>query len=507
VSEATDVHIVSVAEMRTLEAAAFAAGISEAALQQRAADAIAAEVLPMVEFGQRVAVLVGHGNNGRDGALAGIRLAARSVGVDLVLAPRHTVTDAELLRLRSLGARVLPWDRGREAVGGAAVALDAIAGIGAHGALREPLAAMARLLDGCAAHVVAVDGPSGIDADSGDVPGDAVWADTTVTLGAIKQGLLRFPAAERVGRLVVRDIGIPTEAEAGLAYRCLTAADVHPPARPLGAHKYRFGRVLVVAGSDQYLGAAVLCTGAALRSGAGLVTVASTSKVQQAIASRLPEATFLGDELRIEADPHAATEQVSAALETHSTLVLGPGLGRSSATTAFVAGVLRSRKPDAPVVIDADGLYALSEIPQWQAHMSANVVLTPHAGELQRLVGSATPSDAAPWQQARELAQQWRCMLVAKGPFTSVADGEGRTDVWPHANPALATGGTGDVLAGLCGGLIAQGSAPGDAARLAVVVHALVAQRIVGSRGWRTLLASDMLDELPSVLAAATQRR
>ena len=223
------VKIVSVAEMRALEAAAFAAGVSEAALQARAGREVADEVASMVLPGQRVVVLVGHGNNGRDGALAATALAARGIGVELILAPRHAVTDAELRTLRGLGAIVCGIEDGLQASGAiqsARVALDAISGIGIQGALREPLASMARMVNE-APHleVVALDIPSGIDADSGEVLGDAVRADTTVTLGAVKQGLLRFPAAEHVGRLVVRDIGIPPAAGAELPYRCLARED------------------------------------------------------------------------------------------------------------------------------------------------------------------------------------------------------------------------------------------------------------------------------------------
>jgi ADP-dependent NAD(P)H-hydrate dehydratase / NAD(P)H-hydrate epimerase len=502
--------IVSVAEMRALEAAAFAAGVSEAALQASAGRAVADEVERMVLPGQRVVVLVGHGNNGRDGALAATALGARGIGVELVLALRHAVTDAELRTLRRLGARLCGVDdqHAREAIKSARVAIDAISGIGIQGALREPLASMARMVN-AAPHleVVALDVPSGIDADSGDVLGDAVRADTTVTLGAVKQGLLRFPAAERVGRLIVRDIGIPPAAGAELPYRCLGPEAVSAPPRPIGAHKYSFGRVLVVAGSEQFVGAPVLCVGGALRSGAGLVTLATTRAARHVVAARLPEATYTRVELRIEADPRQAARDMLA--NETQVLVLGPGLGRSQATTALVEELLRLRPRESSLVVDADGLFALSEIADWHAKLGPNTILTPHAGELRRLVD--TRADAVPtWVDAGRLATKWGCVLVAKGPFTSVACADGRVDVWPHANAALATGGTGDVLAGMCGGLLAQGCEPADAARLAVVAHALAGEQVVQSRGWRTLLASDLFEAIPEVLrelGGATRRR
>ncbi|HEY0583147.1 MAG TPA: NAD(P)H-hydrate dehydratase [Chloroflexota bacterium] len=498
-------NIVSVAQMRALETAAFASGIPEAALQEQAGRAVAEEVFRLLEPDQRVAVLIGHGNNGRDGAVAAEWLLRHQTPVDLMLAPRHAVTADELSLLTALGASIVPgaWSTRLQA---ARVAIDALAGIGVRGALREPLAFIVPLLNlartesGGALQVVSVDIPSGIDADSGAVPGEAVWADVTVTLGGVKQGLLCFPAAARVGRLVPREIGIPSSASAGLPYNCLVEADLGPllPQRPLDAHKYRFGRALVIAGSDHFPGAAALCSAAAARVGSGLVTLAASRDVRLAVATRTPEVTYTQRDVR-PADGPSALEPLQPYLETHNALVLGPGLGRSEATTAFVCALLESRKADQSLVIDADGLVALSEIPNWPALVDANVVLTPHAGELERLAGQKLASDTPLWVQAGRLAEQWGCTLLAKGPFTCIARPDGRVDVWPRPNSALATGGTGDVLAGVAGGLLAQHLDAWDAARLAVGLHGLAAQRVVG-RGWRTLLASDLLSELPAAL-------
>jgi NAD(P)H-hydrate epimerase len=161
--------------------------------------------------------------------------------------------------------------------------------------------------------------------------------------------------------------------------------------------------------------------------------------------------------------------------------------------------LLQARSRDSALVIDADGLVALSELPDWPSLVDERVILTPHSGELERLTGEPVPPDVPIWVHAGQLAQQWHCTLVAKGPFTCIARPDGRVDVWPRANAALATGGTGDVLAGITAGLLAQRLTPWDAARLAVGVHGLAAERVVG-RGWRTLLASDLLLELPAVL-------
>jgi NAD(P)H-hydrate epimerase len=160
---------------------------------------------------------------------------------------------------------------------------------------------------------------------------------------------------------------------------------------------------------------------------------------------------------------------------------------------------------DHHLVLDADALFALAELGDWPQLVDHNTVLTPHSGELERLVGQKLSDDQPLWIHASGLARQWGCVLVAKGPFTCVAMPDGRVDVWPRANPALATGGTGDVLAGVTAGFLAQGLAPADAARLAVGVHGLAAERLVNRRGWRTLLASDLLDELPGALSALTR--
>ncbi|MBV8717132.1 MAG: NAD(P)H-hydrate dehydratase [Chloroflexi bacterium] len=494
--------IVSVEQMRALEAAAFAAGTSEAELQQRAGDAVAEEVLPLATG--RVAVLVGHGNNGRDGAVAAKWLRQRGLAIDLVFSPRHAITPEEVAQFSALGATITrSEDRpGVEGVlGAASLAIDALAGIGAKGALREPLASLAALVNAHHGdlHVVALDLPSGIDADTGVVPGEAVWADTTVALGGVKQGLLRFPAAERVGRLIPREIGIPSTAERDIPYAVLEPLGL-APARPLNAHKYKFGRVLVIAGSDHFLGAPVLCAGAAGRIGAGLITVASTRDVRLNVAAHLPEVTFTTHDVRAD-EGAAAARQVEPYLHSHNAVVLGPGLGRGPATTAFVAEVLRLRSREHSIVIDADGLVALSELDGWPQRLGPNVVLTPHAGELQRLVGHELDEAEPDWQRAGRLAREWGCVLAAKGPFTAVAAPDGRVDVWTRANAALAAGGTGDVLAGVTAGLLAQGLSPWDGARLAVALHGLAAARIVEKRGWRTLLASDLFAELPRVLS------
>jgi hydroxyethylthiazole kinase-like uncharacterized protein yjeF len=509
--------VVSVAEMRALEAAAIAAGTPERELQERAGRAVAEVVSDRLgSAGERVAVLVGAGNNGRDGVVAGRHLAERGHRVQLWLTPRHALDATELADLAARGIELRstePSEQGvalREALAASRVAIDGLLGVGARGPMRPGLAEPAEVLNAVrAGHprllVVAVDVPSGLNADDGSVPGSAVAADVTVTFGAVKAGLLRFPGASLVGRLEPRPIGLPASATAALPTRILDEAAVRPllPARPLDAHKYRLGRTLVVAGSDMYVGAATLCTAAAARSGCGLVAVASTTTVKAVLAARLPEATYPVPPLELEQDPEGSAGRVVDALPDYQSLVLGPGIGRAETTDRFLRRLLAGNAGLAapvPTVIDADALTLLARWPGWWEQIGPSHVLTPHAGEMARLTGDR--SESAPWERAREAAARWGQVVVLKGPFTSVASPDGPVWVYPHANPALASAGTGDVLAGLCAGLLAQGLAPADAACLAVVVHALAGRRVVDCRAWRTLLASDLLEEIPWALRA-----
>jgi len=233
--------------------------------------------------------------------------------------------------------------------------------------------------------------------------------------------------------------------------------------------------------------------------------VASTRDVRMNVAAHLPEATFTLQDLSA-SDGAGAAQTLEEYLQSHNSVVIGPGLGRGPSTTQFVAEVLRLRNPEHSLVIDADGLVAIAELPDWPRLLGRNAVLTPHTGELARLVGHDLGASEMDWERAGRLAQQWGCVLIAKGPFTAVANHDGCVDVWPRANAALATGGTGDVLAGVTAGLLAQGLSTWDAARLAVGVHGLAAARLT-QRGRKTLLASDLFAELPAVLGGLTQRR
>ena len=521
--------VVSVEQMRALEAAAIEAGTPERVLQERAglavADVVEEELAARGDRAggsPRIAVLVGSGNNGRDAVVAGRRLAARGCQVNLWHGARSPLSRQETLDVRAEGIRIRQFDGGGWAAPlvasheGADIAIDGLLGVGSRGPMRPDLAAVASAVNEARStvptlRVVAVDVPSGIDADDGSTPGQVVPADVTVTFGAVKAGLLRFPAASYVGRLVPKPIGLPAGSADRLPVHVLDEALVAPlvPARPLDAHKYKFGRVLVVAGSDRFVGAACLGSEAAARAGAGLVGVVSTEAVKRVLATRLPEATYPLTLAGSDDDPEGAADRVAGLLPEQAVVLIGPGIDRADPIDRFVRRLLPGNagldRP-APAVIDADALTLLASWPGWWEQIGSGNVLTPHAGEMSRLLASdpdlGEVEGEAPWETARRAASRWRQVIVLKGPFTTVAEPGGRAWIWPHANPALATAGTGDVLAGLIAGLLSQSMLPLDAARLGVVVHAVAGRRLVERRGAPTLVASDLPPALPAVLSA-----
>lgn len=509
--------LVTVEEMRALERAAVAAGSPESALQERAGLAVARCIRGLVRGRRtalRVVALVGIGNNGRDAVVAARYLREWGHQVQVWLGSRHGLTGDELadLATRDISLREYATAEGlvglEDALTGADVAIDGLLGVGARGAARPELAAVIERVNGVRARggrplVVAVDVPSGIDADTGELPGAAICADLSVTFGGVKIGALRFPAAELVGRQELADIGIPREAVAAVPFQVLEPELVRAavPARPLNAHKYRLGRALVVAGSDTYLGAATLCSAAAARSGCGLVGVASTAAVKSAVAAYLPEATYPCT-VDLEHRPDEALAALAPLLPDQGALLVGPGIGRSEGAARVLRILLEhnaSLPRPVPCVVDADALSLLAQWDRWWERIAPGTVLTPHAGEMARLSGLGVAEiEADPWAVGRALAERWGHVVVLKGAHTVVAAPGQPTCVYPHPNASLATAGTGDVLAGICAGLIAQGAAPADAARLAVVVHAEAGRR--AGRSMRSLLASDLLARIPWAL-------
>ncbi len=356
--------------------------------------------------------------------------------------------------------------------------------------------------------IVAVDLPTGMNADTGEVDPGAIPCDMTITLACPKQGFFFFPGRACTGELYVGEIGLPPDLEQGLRTEMLTGKLVQSllPARPLDSNKGTFGKVMLFCGSAPYPGSAFLAGNAALRSGAGLVTLAVTEQMHPIYASAMHEVTFA----LLPGEQGESFEQSSALikhLEGYSSLLMGPGLGQSAHTREVMLQVLEHLRsqPDSErphLLVDADGLNNLSAMERWWTLLPSGTVITPHPGEMGRLCGGLKVSggNIDRLELARSKAAEWQVTLVLKGACTIVAHPDGRTRInWP-ANPALATAGTGDVLAGMITGLLAQHVEPFDAASASVYLHTAAAGLVSTEIGDRGLLASDLLAKIPRAM-------
>lgn len=481
-----------------MDARAFARGVAEDALMERAAGHLARAVREVGgrTYGLRVGLLCGKGNNGADG-LAAARLLRRAGAhpVACVVDGADALEGLPALqrdRLLAAGGRLV--DDPRQAVAGADVVVDALLGTGASGALREPYLEAVETLAAAGAPVVACDIPTGVDAATGAVDGPAVDAARTVTLGAEKVGLRLWPARGHCGDLVVGDLGIVEDDEpAAVVLDDADAAAALPPP-DAGAHKRSRGTVVVLAGSDDLRGAAVLAARGALAGGAGLVTVATTPAARESVATAVPEALTLA--LPAEAD--AAVEALAPALDRADALVVGPGLGLSEPTVALVRRVVADA--GLPLVLDADGLNAFADEPAaLGGHASPRLVLTPHAGELARLADAEAYPDRA--RRATALAAQWRATLLLKGPGTLVAEPDGPVFVTASGTAALATGGTGDVLSGLLGAALAAAPDRGEVVAAAAHLHGRAGERAAERLDARSVTAGAVAEALGPALA------
>ncbi|MFI1162258.1 NAD(P)H-hydrate dehydratase [Streptomyces sp. NPDC020801] len=444
----------SVETVRTAERALMAR-LPDGALMQRAAAGLAAACADLLGrvYGRRVVLLVGSGDNGGDTLYAGARLARRGAGVAAVLlAPEHT-HPAGLAALRRAGGSVARPGAAEGLIDRADLVVDGIVGIGGKGGLRPGAAPLAERAARAGAAVVAVDLPSGVEADTGEVRGAAVHADLTVTFGTHKPGLLIDPAREYAGTVRLVDIGLGPELPAEPELEALQHADVARllPLPAAESDKYRRGVVGIAAGSARYPGAAVLAVSGALRGGAGAVRYVGPAG--QAVVTRFPE-TLVSDR-----GPRRAG-RVQA-------WVVGPGAGEDATAVAEVVDT------DVPVLIDADGL-RLADRDAVRAR-SAPTLMTPHAGEAAALLGVAREEvEAARLSAVRELAARYGATVLLKGSTTLVADPDGGpVRVNPTGTPWLATAGSGDVLSGLAGSLLAAGLSARDAGSVAAYLHGL----------------------------------
>jgi len=543
--------VVTVDQMRRIEAAADAAGHSYAAMMERAGRAVAEAITARRKVrDKQVLVLVGPGNNGGDGLVSARYLAESGASTACyLLKPRDPAKDENFCLLQERGLVVVlagedeKWHKLHYLARQADVVVDALLGTGARLPLRGTLAEMLTLVGRTLAarrensrerltsliptsippecdrpFVVAVDGPSGLDYDSGALDEAALPADLTVTFAYPKQGHFCFPGASALGELVVADIGTDPALATDIPLEVITPGVVREwlPPRPPDAHKGDFGKALIVAGSLNYTGAAYLSGAAATRAGAGLVTLALPAAIHTAVASRLAEPTYLllPHELGVIASP--AARVLAERIEGYDALLVGPGLGQEQETVAFVESLLgggRGRKrlgfvggeesesPPLilpPLVVDADGLNILARMENWPKRLPPGSVLTPHPGEMARLMGCVISDvQADRVAVARSQSAAWGHIVVLKGAHTVVAAPDGRVVIEPFANPGLATAGSGDVLAGTIVALRAQGLGAFEAAAGGAYLHGLAGELARAEMGTAGMVAGDVLAFLP----------
>ncbi|MBI5950882.1 MAG: NAD(P)H-hydrate dehydratase [Chloroflexi bacterium] len=512
--------LVTVPQMIAIEKEADAGGLSYAVMMRNAGSGLAEIIAGIVSNNDwdNVFGLVGPGNNGGDTLIALAQLAGEGWHVQAYVFKRRQ--DDELVtQLLDAGGRVTFAEADADfgeaaleaALSSADVLLDGLLGTGFKLPLKDDAAAVLEqvllvmdIMDE-PPFVIAVDCPSGVDCDSGETAIECIPADLTVCMAAVKQGLLKLPAFELVGELTVVDIGLPLELDS--FYGIKTEVADHElvagllPDRPLDSHKGMFGTALIAAGSQSYTGAALLAGTAAYRVGVGLVTLAVPEPLHPVLAGQLPEATWV-------LLPHEAgfiSEKASDVLLNHlqrpTAFLLGPGLGAYPSTAKFVEKMISSVK--LPSVVDADGLRHLSQVKDWHKKIFSPAILTPHIGEMSALTGLSREEILQNKNEvALKYAKEWGCVVVLKGAFTVIASPDGKMMVIPVASPALARAGTGDVLAGLIVGLLAQGLDAYNAAVAGAFIHAqagLIAAEDLGSTA--SVLAGDLLNSIPDVMS------
>lgn len=546
------IKLFTVSEMVAAEKAADAAGLSYAEMMETAGLRVAEAIWQRHDVdGRQVLILVGPGNNGGDGLVVGRYLAETGAKVAFyLLKPRLAADDANMAQVEAMGLEVLLADYDQRfrvlhhRLQITDILIDALLGTGASRPISGPLADLMRQVrsgiderrrtmgeksplvsvaapplpaedesrdDGGTPRfaVVAVDCPSGLNCDTGELDALSIAADLTVTFAGPKRGHFKFPGAAACGELVVADIGIdpqlpavaavPVElATAELAKRLL-------PKRPPDGHKGTFGTALIAAGSIRYWGAPALSARGAFRSGAGLVTLAVPQRLRPALAGQFPEATYPPvtdtDLLGV-----ATANLLLSSLKDYGAILIGPGLGEAGSFVGAVLDGLREppegRVP--PLVIDADGLNLLAGMDGWPQRLPANSILTPHPGEMARLAGRSLNAirDEDRIELAREKAAEWGHIVMLKGAYTVIAAPDGRAALLPFANPILAVGGSGDVLAGIIVGLLAQGVERYEAAVLAGYLHGAAGELARDYWGDSGLLAGELADWVSHVRRA-----
>jgi len=542
------VKLVTVSEMRAIEAEANATGLTNEKLMENAGYYLANEImqlLPGNEEGDAVQILglIGPGNNGGDTLIALARLAEKGWTVRAYLLKRSSAHAALINRLSESNGEVIyaEDDEGglqlQAFVETAEILLDGVLGTGFEFPIKADigkiLASVKTILGNLEnpPAVIAVDCPSGMNCDTGQVSDETIPADITITMAAVKRGLLILPAFSYAGIIRIGQIGELSDLPAWKGIINEVADDQLIcnilPDRPLDAHKGTFGTAFIAAGSINYTGAALLAGKAAARIGAGLVTMGIPAPLHSALAGHFPEATWILLPHEMGVIAASAVDVLVKNIDRATAILIGPGIGLEDTTQEFMEKLLGSKstprinskrigfikengipeesgggKAFPPMVIDADGLKLLARIDNWPKLLPATTILTPHPGEMSILTGqSLNDIQADRLGIAKKFAMEWDHVIVLKGAFTVIAASDGRTTTIPFATPALSHAGTGDVLSGLITGLRAQGVGAYESAVAGAWIHAragLIASKILGHDA--VVLAGDVLDCIPDVL-------
>jgi len=513
--------IVTAEQMRKIDQACARMGKPVNILMENAGKAVAEatrDYLGEIKK-QQILCLIGGGNNGGDGLVAARYLAGWGAKVSVYLCSDRPANDANLKRIKTKKISCIEAKTDKDLkkfdglLASATCVIDGLLGTGKMrplaGVFKQVLGKVNNARQESNLKIIAIDLPSGMDADSGVVDPTCPYVGLTVTLAFPKVGLYKFPGAERVGKVKIADIGIPESLADDIKFELLTDewAAKTLPKRPLNSNKGTFGRVLVSAGSINYIGAAYLACGGAMRVGAGLVTLATASSLQPIIAAKLAEATYLPlPESKSGIVSVAGAEIIHQGCGQYNALLVGCGLGQNPATVEFLSSLLL-KKGLPPLIIDADALNILSRLTDWWEKIPDDAILTPHPGEMARLTGLTIDEiQADRTAVAMKYAVKWQKTILLKGAFTVIAAADGKCRLGPFANPGLASAGTGDVLAGIIAGLKAQGLKSYDAAALGVYLHGAAGDKIKDEVGDTGMIASDLLPALPLIIKQLKNR-
>ena len=501
--------VVCASAQRGADDAAVRLGTPNVVLMDGAGTAAARWMLANLRM-ERVTVLAGRGGNGGDGLVVARRLIETDIPVrTFVASPYERLSETA----RDMADRLLTvapessvsfaadLEFTAEAIDTSSHVVDALLGSGLNRPVDGKYRALVRAINGSDRPTISLDIPSGLPSDSGRSIGEAVRADVTLAMAFFKPAHLLYPAARSCGTVVPVDVPYPAEAIVSIDSMASVIGPVGAarrlPVRPPDGHKGTFGRVLIVAGSRGMLGAAVLCSRAALRAGAGLVTLAAPESLCGAAASAVPEALTLP---LPEHDGHVAQTAVAVLSRSSADVcAIGPGLSRHEDVQAVVRETVAAFQ--GPIVVDADALFALHNDKAALRQAADRVILTPHSGEMGRLIGrSPGEVDENRLDVARTFIEDTGVVLLLKGRPTVIGCPNGPTWLNPTGNDGLATGGTGDVLTGLVAGLLANGASRLDAAILGAYIHGACADRYAGNVAARSLTAGDLVDRIPVVL-------